>query len=416
MKSIVTLLLVLIGSAAWADAPGSRDLLIKFRNSEVVNRFALQVQGAGSNVENLGNNWLHVKMNEKQAKQFTVQTLRANPEVLSVQPNYPIRLYNNFKVTDAAARQRLLKYVAQEGGLPGFGEPPPPDNPAIPAPSQGGATGADPLYDKQWGMKDNGVERSWNSTRGNQVIVAVIDTGVDYTHEDLVQNIWRNAGEMGTDAQGKDKSSNSMDDDGNGYVDDVIGWDFVTNDNKPYDFTTSIMDMLMGGGNPGHGTHCAGNVAARGGNGKGIAGVAPDARIMALRFLSEKGQGDTAGAVKAINYAVKMGAKIMSNSWGSEGEDDDQASNQALKDAITNAQNAGVLFIAAAGNGHSGVGYDNDSDAKPAFPASYDHDIIVSVAATNNQDGLGAFSNWGAKSVDLGAPGVAVFSTMVNNK
>src|SRR5690606_10636900 len=107
----------------------------------------------------------------------------------------------------------------------------------------------------------------------------VLDTGVDYEHEDLVQNLWRNTKEI---------PGNGIDDDGNGYIDDVIGWDFVSNDNKPYDLTTGIMEMLTSGGNPGHGTHVAGCVAARGENGKGITGVAPNAQIMVLRFLSEK--------------------------------------------------------------------------------------------------------------------------------
>ena len=141
------------------------------------------------------------------------------------------------------------------------------------------------------------------------------------------------------------------------------------------------------------------------------------AKIMALRFLTEKGEGTTADAVKAIDYAVKMGAQVLSNSWGGEGEDPAEAKqNQALKDSITAAQNAGVLFIAAAGNGHSGVGYDNDTDAKPGYPASYDHENIISVAAIDSTNALGGFSNWGVRSVDIAAPGVKVFSTTVGGK
>src|SRR5690606_38352447 len=108
----------------------------------------------------------------------------------------------------------------------------------------------------------------------------------------------------GTDSSGKDKSSNGVDDDGNGYIDDQIGWDFVSNDNRPYDLAVSGIELIFPGGNPGHGTHCAGNVAARGMNGKGIAGVAPNVSIMAIRFLSEKGEGTTAGAVQSIAYAL----------------------------------------------------------------------------------------------------------------
>jgi thermitase len=289
----------------------------------------------------------------------------------------------------------------------------PADNPPFPTAASGG-TGADPDFAKQWGMNDIGLKKALSKHRGEGVIVAVIDTGVDYTHEDLVDNMWHNKGEMGTDASGKDKSSNGVDDDGNGFVDDVIGWDFVSKDNKPFDLAVDPIQILMGGGNPGHGTHCAGNVAARGDNGKGVEGIAPNAQIMALRFLSEKGEGDTAGAIQAIDYAVKNGANVLSNSWGSEGDDPAEADkNQALKDAITRANDKGVIFIAAAGNGHSGVGYDSDTDAKPGMPASYTMPNIVSVAAIGADNNLGAFSNWGARTVQLAAPGVAVYSTTV---
>jgi subtilisin family serine protease len=221
---------------------------------------------------------------------------------------------------------------------------------------------------------------------------------------------------MGRDAQGRDKSSNGVDDDGNGYIDDVIGWDFVSNDNKPYDLTASPMDMLMSGGNPGHGTHCAGNVAARADNGKGITGVAPGVSIMPLRFISDKGQGTTADAIKAIRYAVMNGAKVTSNSWGSEGDDPADKDTQALKDAIAFARDHNVLFVAAAGNGHNGVGYDNDTDAKPGVPASYAIENIISVAAIDESGKLGSFSNWGARTVHLGAPGVKVFSTVTSSQ
>jgi thermitase len=257
-------------------------------------------------------------------------------------------------------------------------------------------------------MIDIGVKDGWKVSKGNpDFIVAVIDTGVDYTHEDLLPNIWRNTKEI---------PNNGIDDDKNGYIDDVIGWDFASNDNKPYDLSMDPLDILFKGGNPGHGTHCAGNVAARGDNGKGIAGVAPNVKIMPLRFITEKGQGTTADAVRAIHYAVDNGAKVMSNSWGSEGEDPaDGAENKALRDAVQYAQDHGVIFVAAAGNGHSGKGYDNDSDPKPGMPASYDNDIIISVAAIDKTDALGSFSNWGARSVDIGAPGVAIYSSMVGN-
>ncbi|MBY0315685.1 MAG: S8 family serine peptidase [Bdellovibrionales bacterium] len=281
-------------------------------------------------------------------------------------------------------------------------------------------TGPDKDSTKQWGMTDIGLTEAWNTggTQGSaEIVVAVIDTGIDYTHEDLAKNIWRNPGETGTDGSGKDKATNGVDDDNNGYIDDVVGWDFAKNDSKPYDTK---------GANPGHGTHCAGNIGAAVNNGKGIVGIAPNVKMMALRFLTEKGEGDIAGALKAIKYGADNGARILSNSWGSEGDgtgdgqndEEDAAASKALQDVISYAKDKGVLFIAAAGNGKApfGIGYDNDTDKKPAFPASYDVENIVSVAALNSQDRLGQFSNWGKRTVDIGAPGVGVYSTVPGNK
>ena len=256
-------------------------------------------------------------------------------------------------------------------------------------------------------MKAIHAPEAWKVTPGDKkVIVAVIDTGVDYTHQDLQGNIWHNPGEI---------PNNGIDDDGNGFVDDEIGWDFVDNDNKPYDVKGSVFSTLLAGGNPGHGTHCAGDVGAVGNNSIGISGVAPNISIMPVRFIDKTGKGTTAQAVKAINYAVQNGAKVLSNSWGSEGEDPKE-NNQALKDAISNAMKHDVLFVAAAGNGRRGKGYDNDSDAKPSYPATYSYDNIVSVAATDSKNDLAVFSNYGKKTVHVAAPGVAIYSTMVGNK
>jgi thermitase len=375
--------------------------------------------------------WTHVQIPTNKVRSFGgINALGNMPGVVYVQPNYKIRLLdqpgmNALRNKVAAVRAQKPEDCPLPGTCDGAGnnngagsennKAPAQDNPAIPAPPSP-SRGADPLFNNQWGMLDIGVTRAWDQSRGQKnVVVAVIDTGVDYTHEDIVENLWRNAGEMGTDAQGRNKSSNGVDDDGNGYVDDIIGWDFAYNDNKPYDLAVDPMQLIFGGGNPGHGTHCAGNVAARGANGKGVAGVAPNVSIMALRFLTEKGEGSTAGAVQAIAYALRNGAMVTSNSWGSEGEDPADPENKALREIIRASQDKGVLFVAAAGNGHSGVGYDNDNDAKPGYPASYSDDIIISVAALDVNGALGSFSNWGRTTVDIGAPGVKVYSTTVQS-
>jgi subtilisin family serine protease len=374
-------------------APGS-DLLIKVA-SQSAPAF-IRTLSAGTQAQDLGGGWIRISNTSTRV----MSALSQSPDVEYVQPNYKIGLLESYQIQDPVRRKALQRFASKNAQYRSLGLRP--DNPAIPAaPSQG--KGNDPFFSKQWGMNDIGVQEAWKVTMGNpNMIVAVIDTGVDYTHEDLAPNMWRNPNEI---------PDNQIDDDKNGYVDDVVGWDFVSNDNKPYDLATdNPLDLLTGEANPGHGTHCAGNVGAKQGNGLGIAGVAPGVRIMALRFISEKGSGDTAGAVQAIHYAVDNGAKVLSNSWGGEGKAGDQE-NVALREAIEYAQSKGVLFVVAAGNGRNGVGFNNDTDPNTVFPAAFTTDNIVTVAAIDNKDQLAGFSNFGAKTVHIGAPGVAIFST-----
>lgn len=215
------------------------------------------------------------------------------------------------------------------------------------------------------------------------VIVAIIDTGIDYTHPDLRDSMWVNPHEI---------PGNGIDDDGNGIVDDIHGVDFTNNDGEP-------MDDQM------HGSHCAGTVAAKGNNTVGIAGVAwKGAKLMALKFLDGTGGGRTSDAVKSMNYAVAMGAQILSNSWGGGG------SSSALRVAIERAEHAGALFLAAAGND----GLNNDE--LPSYPANYPMENIISVASTTQNGDLSLFSCYGKKSVDLAAPGSDIYSTIPNGK
>lgn len=418
-KSILTSLLVLAfaltaKAASGSGSGASQDFLIKMR-SDIHNASvqALSKLPPGSQVEDLNfGGWIRVRTPANNG--VSLSLLAMDPQIQSVQPNYKLKMLENPVLENLRNQMKKPTQGAPLAAARMQG----PDNLPMPASISVQIPGADPLFSRQWGMNDIGVADAWSRSRGSpEMIVAVIDTGVDYTHEDLVPNLWRNAGEIGLDAQGRNKSSNGVDDDSNGYVDDVIGWDFVTNDNLPYDWSVVPEDLVREGGNPGHGTHCAGNVAARGDNSKGVAGVAPNVKIMSLRFLSEKGSGTTADAIKAVRYAVDNGAKVLSNSWGSEGEDpDDAAGNQALRDVITYSESKGALFIAAAGNGRNGRGYNNDTDSKPSYPASYTHESIISVAAIARNDRLGPFSNFGRTSVDLAAPGVNVFSTTVLNR
>jgi len=234
---------------------------------------------------------------------------------------------------------------------------------------------------------DIDAPEAWNlTTDAAAIVIAVIDTGVRHTHEDLAANLWVNPGENGTDFLGLNKRSNLQDDDGNGYVDDAYGIDAITGSGLPWD-------------DHGHGTHVAGTIGAVGNNGRGVVGVAWQARIMHLRFLNAAGQGTASDAIECIDYARRKGAKVISASWG--GYD---FNSNALRDAIASTRDAGMLFVAATGNDA------NNNDYRPLYPASYDLDNIIAVAATTRTDELASFSNFGATTVDLGAPGVDILS------
>ncbi|MCX7046543.1 MAG: S8 family serine peptidase [Candidatus Sumerlaeota bacterium] len=246
----------------------------------------------------------------------------------------------------------------------------------------------DPRFAELWGMRNTGqtggtpgadisAAKAWDLQQGSRdVIVAVIDTGVDYTHPDLAANIWINTGEI---------PGNGIDDDGNGFVDDIYGYDFANGDANPMD-------------DHGHGTHCSGTIGGVGNNGMGVAGVNWNVRIMAMKFLDAGGSGSTADAISCIQYATRMGANVMSNSWGGS------PFEQSLMDAITAADGAGILFIAAAGNDST------NNDVTPHYPSSYDCPNIIAVLATDSYDALAGFSCWGPTTVDLGAPGVDILS------
>lgn len=258
----------------------------------------------------------------------------------------------------------------------------------------------DPTYSEQDDLNNTGqrggmvgadirAEGAWEVTRGSSdVVVGIIDTGIDYTHPDLIDNIWRNPGETGTDAEGHDKATNGIDDDENGYVDDLHGYDFANNDNDPMD-------------DHGHGTHVAGTIGARGNNGIGMTGINWQVKLAALKFISADGSGTDANAIRAIEYATQMNIPITNNSWGGLGY------NQATKDAIEAASKKGFLFVAAAGNNNV------DNDIIQFFPANYEVDNIISVAAVDNKDAKPAFSNWGARKVHIAAPGVDILSLAV---
>lgn len=270
------------------------------------------------------------------------------------------------------------------------------------------ATSTDPRYTsgELWGMSGpsttpastygSNAAAAWAAGRTGSatVYVGVIDEGIQYTHPDLSGQV-RNPGET---------AGNGVDDDKNGYVDDVYGWDFAANNASVYDGGTT-------GDTDDHGTHVAGTIGAKA-NGAGVVGVNWNVRMISGKFLGANG-GTAANAIKAIDYFTdlkKRGVNIVAtnNSWGGGGY------SQALKDAIERANQANIVFVAAAGNGGAdGVGDDNDTT--PSYPGSYTNSNVISVAAITKTGGLASFSNYSRTSVDLGAPGAAILSTTAYN-
>jgi len=252
----------------------------------------------------------------------------------------------------------------------------------------------DPSFNQLWGMNNTGqtvngtagtadadidAPEAWDTETGSSsIVVAVVDSGITYDHPDLAPNMWSNPGET---------PGNGTDDDGNGFIDDTRGWDFVATDNDPFDLNL-------------HGTHVAGTIGAQGDNNIGVAGVNWDVSLMALRVLNNAGSGSNAGITAAFNYAGDNGADVVNASLGGP------ASSQAMQDAINGAP--GTLFVVAAGNANS----NNDSTA--TFPCNYAGINNICVAATNSNDARASFSNFGATTVDLAAPGTSIFSSLPN--
>ena len=252
----------------------------------------------------------------------------------------------------------------------------------------------DPFFNSLWGLHNSGqsggkadadmdAPEAWDlSTGSKSVIVGVIDSGVDYNHEDLKANMWINPDEI---------PNNNKDDDGNGYKDDYHGINAIKNNGDPMD-------------DDGHGSHVSGTIAAVGNNGKGVVGVCWKASIMALKFLDAKGGGSISDEIKCIDYAIKQKADVLNGSFG------DYNTSQAEKRAIERARDAGILCIFAAGNDGT------NNDRKPHYPSSYNFKNIIAVAASNRKDKLPSWSNYGRTSVDVAAPGASIRSTIPNNR
>ncbi len=293
----------------------------------------------------------------------------AMAEVAYAEPNYEIRLD---RIVDSKGRLVNDEY----------------DLSALETPN-------DPMFNEQWALNNprgDGLARAdidallaWTKTKGSQdVVVAVLDSGVDYTHEDLVSNMWVRPKNLAA------------------YTDDELG---TFNDLNGYNGTDKIADPMDDNG---HGTHCAGIIGAEGDNGIGISGINQKVKIMPLKFLGRGGSGTTEDAIAAINYAIDrkkngVNLRIISASWGST------SYSKALEDTIRAAGDAGILFVAAAGNDGT------NNDKRKHYPSNYDLPNVISVAALDRNDKLASFSNFGPETVHIAAPGKDILSTWLNN-
>lgn len=281
-----------------------------------------------------------------------IQELKADPEVEFAEPNYYVRSQSTGIEKEISAQE--FEAMSTPGSM--------------------ALTSADIDAEEAWGILTPGQP---------EVVIAIIDTGIDYTHNVFVNSgaIWTNPYEV---------PGNGIDDDGNGYVDDVRGWNFVSNSNTPVD-------------DDGHGTHVAGIVLGVTQDIQASPIAAAKVRLMPLKFLDANGVGTTSDAIEAIYYASNNGAKVLNNSWGGGGY------SQALVGAINYAYSKKVVFVAAAGNAS------NNNDSAPTYPANYSVPNLLSIAATNDWDNLAGFSNYGQRTVHMASPGVSILSTLPNN-
>ncbi|MFD3157744.1 S8 family serine peptidase [Haloimpatiens sp. FM7330] len=325
----------------------SNEIIIKYKNkSKSINTKAI----SNGITKKLSPHTELVKFKDDINVDAVIKNIKNNKNIELVQPNY---IYKTNSISNDAMVDNIW-------GLFNYGQ----------------------VISSKTGLKgvDINIKNAWNITKGSSnVVVAVIDTGIDINHPELKDRIWTNPNEI---------ANNGIDDDGNGYIDDINGWNFYDNNNIVHESSLQIF----------HGTHVAGTIAAAQNN-TGIVGVAPNIKIMPLKILGTD-EGTTADAIKAIEYAKSKGVKIINASWAGTEYD------SALKDAI---EKSGTLFVAAAGNEN------NNNDLIASYPASFNLNNILTVAAINNTGNLASFSNYGSTTVDVAAPGKNILSTIPLN-
>jgi thermitase len=374
------------GSNETAFVPGQ--IVVKTKDSAPADAIASINRRSGARLEEKvpGSRASLIDLPEGLSVAEAVEFYEASPEVAYAEPNY--------RVAPAAIMSATSD--GEESALA-------PDDPmfadmySLYNKGQSGGT-----FDADIDGLEAWSDEAWSATTGNsETVVAVIDTGMDINHPDLKNNVWTNPGETGVDKFGNDMATNGEDDDKNGYIDDVHGWDFFHDDNTVYD--DAAQDR--------HGTVVGGIIAAEGDNGLGVTGVSWKAqtKLMPLKFIGPNDASNSWDAAEALEYAVRNGVKISNNSWAYD------YTSEHLERAVAEAEREGHLIVAAAMNGGLDFVGDNNDDI-PMYPASYGNDNIISVAASNNRDELASFSNYGPTSVDLAAPGKDVVSTDSGNR
>ena len=342
------------------------ELLVKFKSGVIATSSLKLHQAVGASVTkrfNIMPDLEHVKLPKGLSVKDAIMQYMSDPNVEYAEPNYLIRVSDRIPNDAYFGKQWALLNTGQfANSTPGA---------------------------------DISVPKAWDISTGNKdIIIAVIDSGIDYNHPDLVGNIWNNLGET--------NCSNGIDDDGNHYVDDCKGWNFAGNNNDPMDDNE-------------HGTHVAGIIGAVGNNSIGVAGVMWNVKLMPLKIFGADGTGDVAKEIAAIDYVISLknrgvNIKVINASFSRSGD-----FSIPEQQALASANTAGLLFITAAGNGGGTFcddGNANNNDLSPCYPASYNLPNIISVAATDRNDTLASFSNFGSSSVHVAAPGAFILSTV----
>lgn len=352
------------------------ELIVKFKQGHQKSLGVLGQVGAQlDRTIDLSSEQLHVVKTTQKSLESVIAQLESDPNIEFAEPNF---IYNLVKPVEEVSLDDMLRPLRETQ-----------------APY---STPSDPKFDQLWGLQNTGdneprsslpgvvgadidAMKAWEITKGSSdVTIAVIDTGIDYNHPDLAENMWTNPNEI---------AGNGIDDDNNGFVDDVYGYNFAVGSGDPLDGHS-------------HGTHCAGTIGAVHDNAEGVAGVMSNVNFVAVKFLSDSGSGTTENAIKSVDYATQLDVDIMSNSWGGGGR------SQALEDAIKRANEKGILFVVAAGNSSS------NNDSRPQYPANYEVDNVISVAASTAQDDLASFSCYGRETVHIAAPGHRILSSTKN--